>query len=156
MSTDFSHLKKHSQKADETRPFVISYDGEAVRVHCLPATEANKPYWNVIMRRVEDSAQRRKAKLNDKTTAQGRRDDAVVFAEHCIKGWDEDPVDKKQLPLLNTKGDPVKFSPEEAKAFMLALAEHVDYAFDDLRAWLTNPENFVGEAAPGVGSELGN
>jgi hypothetical protein len=150
----FAHLAQHSVQATP-RNFTVTFGGEAVTLHCLVAGEGNKPYWNEVLRKVASAPATGKVKLNDETTRRNRITDAEVFAEHCIVGWDEDASDPAQNPLKDAQGNVVPYSKDEARDFLLALAEHVPYAFDELRNWLANPRNFT-DAALGGGVDLGN
>lgn len=151
---DFSHLKKHAVQGDKPRKFTMVYGDESVTLHCLPAGESNKDFWNAVLRKVA-SAPSTSPAANDKTAAKNRIEDAKAFAKYCLVGWDEDPKDKSQNPMLDAKGKVVPFSDEAAESFLLAVAEHAHYAFDELRTWIANERNFTDAAGDG-GVELGN
>lgn len=110
--------------------FVVKYAGEA-----------NKPYFNEMLRRAEHQ-QKRKAKLNVALLEGNRDRDRELYPQFIIVGW-QDVVD------INKK--PVAFSQEDLKGFMKVNVD--DEEFDGLRAFCRDVSNFRevndGEAAAG-------
>lgn len=150
----FGHFKSYKADGEKALPFVISFRDVSFRIFARPATEANKPYWNFIMRKVEENQQRTAQSLNASTTSEARLRDAEAFAEFCVEGWDEEIADGK-LPLLDADGAPVAFSKDEAADLLRELAINVRPAFDAFRTWVTNETNFMPGKVKGEGSALG-
>ena len=151
----FGHFKSYKADGDKALPFVISFRDVSFRIFARPATEANKPYWNFIMRKVEENQQRGGAvALNASTTSEARLKDAEAFAEFCVDGWDQE-IGDGLLPLLDNDGAPVPFSKDEAAELLRELAINVRPAFDAFRTWVTNETNFMPGKVKAEGSALG-
>lgn len=128
--TDFSHLSKLQIETDKT----ITYDLEDLvgqpSLQVLPATEGNKEYFNAALK-----SQRKNRTSNKNIDAafiqKGRAKDKELYPKYIIKGWSG---------ILDTQGNAVEFSVENAIEFIRALP---DYLFDDLRDFCQNPKNFT-------------
>lgn len=150
---DFSNVEKQDQTA-EPRPFEIHELTTEPVIHFRPATKANLDYWNEVMRRADSGqsqkdirAARKAAKkaggYDPARAKQVQADDAAHFAKFCATAWDD---------VVDASGNEVKFSKSACEAFLTALP---GYVFDRLRAWITNPANFVERDPAEDGREVG-
>lgn len=114
----------------------IAMGGEPPVLLVLPATEANRPYINELLRSRTATAAARK-QITAKTLEQARLDDVELFAKHVVKGWKH---------VVDDDGKPVVFSVEECTNFLLALARHAPDQFDKIRAFCNAIENFRPES----------
>lgn len=146
---DFKHLDKYKVQADKPRKFTFRYADQAVSVYSLPASNSNPDFLNHVSRSAADLGG------GKRTAAQGRQTDSEAIAATCIKSWDEDVNDPKQNPVTDAKGNAVKFSVENAEAFLKAIAVVAPYAFDEFRQWAVDDRNFVPTSTDG-GVTLGN
>lgn len=133
---DFSHLKVLEVSPDKTARYTlhqITVNGKTPTLIVAPATEANKPYFNALLKRAGKMAGALRAgNINAGMIEQNRGEDYDLYPRHVVKGW-EDMVDGKT-------GKDVAFSKEECANF---LSELPDWLFDDLRNWCGNPANFA-------------
>jgi len=119
---------------DKTARFELPcLDGAVLIVK--PATEANKPYFNQVLKNSQvNSRSRRRNALGQKELDQLREMDCRLYPEHVIVGWEG---------LANGDGEAVVFSVEACKDFINELCEHAPWIFDELMLFTKNPENFV-------------
>ncbi len=133
---DFSHLKALEVTAGRTAEYKIHQITVNERTPALtvgPATEANKPYFNVLLRRAGRSARTiRAGTISASLVSENREEDLELYSKFVIKGW-TDMVDC-------STGKDVKFSADECRQF---LQELPDWLFDDLRNFCGNPANFT-------------
>lgn len=132
---DFSHLKALEQKGDTEVPYKLEQIAGAPSIWFLPGTDANKPFMNESLRRANMRARtsRRSKRVTLDTVAAARDEDREIIAKTCAKRWD----------VKDAKGKPVEFSEENVLEFFRALP---DWLFDEIRAFVTDPTNFVDEA----------
>jgi hypothetical protein len=125
--TDFGQLKVQKQ---ETARFKF-YDlvGEPTLI-VKRADEANKPYFNEVLRRAEQ-LQKRKAKLSVDMIQEDRARDRELYVQHVIVGFGDDVVD--------AAGQKVPYNAANATAF---IAQIEDEQFDDLRKFCRDASNF--------------
>lgn len=133
---DFSHLKGLDVSTDKTAEFhlhQITVNGKTPVLIVAPATEANKPYFNALLKRAGKSARQvRAGAISSGMIAENRDEDRDLYPKHVVKGW-RDVIDGKT-------GEDVKFSAKECRAFLEALP---DWLFDDCRNFCGNPANFT-------------
>lgn len=142
---DFTNLKSlevHAEKRVDYTLFQIA--GEPV-LELAPATEANKPYHNALLRRSRRNQRRIQAGAIDAALmAENREDDRSLYAEFIIKGWRR---------MLDAQGKPVPFTLENVKDFLNALP---NWLFDEVRLFASNSQNFVPEVSINVEEAAGN
>ena len=133
--TDFSHLKDH-RLATADIP-IEGIDGMRPLLNCKPATKANKPYFNALLRSERRGLASRGARMTvDQLNAfLGRQRELV--AQHCVVGWEPGSV-------ADAKGKPVAFGRDECLAFLKALPDRL---FDPFLADLQEDATFLEEAA---------
>lgn len=132
---DFSNLAALHVRGDSVRrytfPFALKENSDNLYMDCLPATEANKPFFNASLRRAKGAARALKGKqLSPELVQQIRADDAKLFAEHVIVGWGN---------AFDASGAPLTLSPQLCEEFLTKLPP--DY-FDGLREFCTDADVF--------------
>lgn len=140
--SDFSHLQRLSETR-ETRDFVLyNLEGEPV-LKLRPATEANKPYFNGILRRARKNRGAIQAGVvSGGLVRESRQDDRRLYAQHVLAGWEG---------VTDSAGELVPFNSENALAFLEALP---DWIFDEVRGFAGTPANFL-EDGLNEGAETG-
>jgi hypothetical protein len=130
---DFSHLKALEQKGDAEVPYKLEQIEGAPTIWFAPGTDANRAFQNESLRRANARARqnRRSKRVTREVVAASRQEDREVIASTCAKRWD----------VRDAKSKAVEFSPEACLEFFEALP---DWLFDDIRAFVTDPGNFVG------------
>lgn len=133
--TDYSHLNKLAVSSTKTATYDIMQIEGAPKLTLKAATEANKPFFNALLKRGKASARIIKSKgMNADMLASYRDEDRVLYAKHVITGWSG---------IKDASGKEVSFSQDECSAFLGALP---DYIFDEIREFATNEGNFVDDA----------
>lgn len=134
MSADFSQLSKLQVSNDRTAKYTFyQIEGEPT-LDVAPATEANGPYFNALLKRAKGTVRRMRAGgVNAGMLAENRNDDRDLYPKHIVRGWSS---------VRSSKGSSVEFSVENAKDFLEALP---NWLFDELRTFCNDPANFVGE-----------
>jgi len=132
---DFSHLEQLDVTKDRTAEFTlhsIEVNGVSPTIIVAPATEANKAYFNALLKRAGRSARQVAAgKINAGMIQENREEDRALYPAHIIQGWKD---------MLDADGSEVEFSRENCADFLNALP---GWLFDDLRNFCGKPENFV-------------
>lgn len=134
-SPDFSHLQDLQVSADKTAEFTFfAIKGEPV-LTVAPATEANKPYFNAILKRTRSTARRMKASggLNAALLAQNRMEDCELYSKFIVRGWSK---------VQDKAGKAVPFSAEACLEFLKAIPS---YMLDELRNFCAEQSNFLDE-----------
>lgn len=134
MST-FGHLKKLEVVPGRTREFPL-YDLEEEPVLTVgPATSANKGYNTEILKRGRKvAALINSGNIGEELATILRGDDRKLYPVHVIKGW---------KGVIETGGEEVPFTPENCADFLRALP---DWIFDKVRAFASDPRNFIEES----------
>lgn len=147
--SDFSHLQKLRVNKVATAEYeLVELEGNPVLVGVF-AGEGNKKFYNAILKRTNRNARIRgtKSKNLGRDVKDNREHDRELFPECVLKSWNR---------VLDSSGQEATFSQANCEAFLDALP---DYIFDDLRAFFSNPVNFV-EDESGLSAEdvedLGN
>lgn len=127
---DFSHLKAFEVEAKTARYSMdnISINGVSPVLIVSPATDANKPYFNSLLKK---SAKAKRGALKASTVTDNRNQDKALYAEYIIKGWEG---------LLDAEGVEAPFTVESAKSFLQSLP---NWLFDDMRIFCSDPSNFA-------------
>lgn len=143
--TDFANLKSLEVKAEKTSPFTIyQIEGEPV-LHIAPATEANKPYFNALLKRSRKNQRRiNSGNFTGAIIQENRDNDRELYPRFVIRGWDE---------VIDSSGDAVPFNTQNATDFLQALP---DWLFDEIRNFATDPQSFVNEPTVDVEELSGN
>lgn len=132
--SDFSHLQRLDVGVAETVDYQLyQIDGEPTLV-IAPATEANKPYFNAILRRSRKNMRALNAgSISTGMIDSNRHEDRSLYAAHIIKRWRD---------VRDVEGIEAAFTPDNVRAFLDALP---NWIFDDLRTFAGNPANFLDE-----------
>ena len=133
---DYGYLKDLEVSPDKTARYTlhqITVNGLTPVLIVAPATEANKPYFNALLKRAGKSARAvRAGAISAGMIEENRDEDKILYPKHVIKGW-ENLVDGKT-------GEVTKFSVRECTDFINALP---DWLFDDLSKFCGNPASFT-------------
>lgn len=110
--------------------------GARARIRGRIATDANKPYFNAMLRlggkRIR--AQVRSANLTTEMLERNRLDDAHLYPLHVITGWEG---------IEDEAGKEVPFSAEACEGFFKQLVSDAPWVFDRVRNFFASPESFV-------------
>jgi hypothetical protein len=130
---DFSHLKSLDVR-DKTAPYTIHQIAGAPVLTVRPATEANKPYFNAVLKRSRNNVRALKAgALSQAMIAENREQDRELFPRFVVIGWAD---------VVDSQGAVVPFTAANCADFLRALP---DWIFDDLRNFAGDSVNFAGE-----------
>ena len=140
--TDFSYLKKLEVTGKTADYTIYQISGEPTLI-MKPATEANKPFFNSVLRRSNRNLRAVKGGINSKMIKENREEDRELYPKHIISGWKD---------VIDSKGKTVEFSEKDCADFIIAIP---DWIFDDIRAFAGESSNFFGEVID-VGEKLGN
>ena len=132
---DFSHLKKLEVK-DKTAEYSIDQiEGEPTFV-MKPATEANKPYFNALLKQSRKKVRAvQVGSVNSKLIKENRAEDRELFPKYVIVDWKN---------VTDNKGKKSPFTEENCAQYLEALP---DWSFDLVRAFASTSENFAGYAS---------
>lgn len=129
---DFSHLKKLEVPVEKKAIYRIEELDDAPELVVCPATEANKPFFNAMLRRSRKMARViQSGNINVNTVDSNREEDRELYAKYVILSWSG---------IVDAEGKPVEFSPTLCLEFLKALP---DYIFDGVRQFASNPVNFL-------------
>jgi hypothetical protein len=130
---DFSHLKK-LDVVDKTARFTIAQMASEPVLIMKPGTEANKLYFNAILKRSRSSmAAIRRGTVTERQIAESREKDRQLFPKFVVVGWEN---------VTDREGNQVPFTPDNCEQFLRALP---DWIFDDIRNFAADNANFFGE-----------
>lgn len=100
---------------------------------CLPLTNHNPALLDELVRAASEGPRE-----GEPVTVAGlhavRMRNADKVIRFCLKGWED---------VKGPDGNPVAYTPDLGKAFVLHLAEKVDYQFKELVDELQDPTNFT-------------
>lgn len=131
----FSNLKKLEVKATNVAKFTFYQINGTPTFVIAPATEANKPFFNALLKRSKESARMLRAgKISAEMVEKNRSEDKTLYPAYIIKDWEN---------VYDDNGDKVPFSAEAATQFIAALP---NWLFDELRNFAGDPSNFVVES----------
>ena len=137
--TDFSRFSRVT--TDTARFTFHELEGEPW-IAMKPATAANRPYLNALIKANGGRARRRR--ITAETYGKNQRQDIGLYAQHVVTAWGN---------VFDNQGTAVDLSPETCKDFLSAIP---DYMFDEARDFATDPESYTtsededgdGESAP--------
>lgn len=132
--TDFSHLKQYAVEASKSVDCVLfQLEGEP-SIKMLPASEANKPYFNALLKASRKNIRAiQSKKVNAHTIAENRKEDRILFSKFVATGW---------KGIVDSKGKEVEFTEVNCLGFFEALPNEI---FDELRAFASDVANFINE-----------
>lgn len=132
MTSNFSHLKNLQIQDGHTVEYTFWEIAGEPFLNVRPAGEANKNFFNALLKKNKQSARRsRKAKsVTTETLADARREDIDLFVQYIISGWGR---------VENMDGELVPFSRESCAEFLNAIPGDM---FDSLRIFCLNMDNF--------------
>lgn len=133
---DFSHFQKLEVSPDDTSTYKFSdivVNGVSPVVIVAPATEANKPYYNALLKsQAKRVRQLSRGKVDADMVAENRQEDRRLFPAHVVKGFVDGTV-------IDSDGKAVKFNRDVAADFVDALPDDI---FDAFRNWCATTDNF--------------
>jgi hypothetical protein len=132
---DFSHFKAFAVTSELRAEYsfnAIEVSGKIPVLEIAPATEANKPYFNALLKRgIKYARQVQAGKVSTQALEDNRENDRELYPLYVVKGWQD---------VLDAKGKEVPFTQENVREFLSAIPA---WAFDDLRNFAGNPISFV-------------
>ena len=145
MRFNFSHVRTLPEAT-----FELSELGGNVKLKGRIATEANKPYFNAMLKaggkRLRELA---RGKLSAEMMARNREEDALLYPKYVITGWSGVEAEDRT---------PAVFSAEACAEFFAQLVKEAPWVFDRVRNFFAAPENFLEEeeVAPDPAVVMGN
>lgn len=129
----FEKVKSLAVGANATAEYVFyGIEGEP-SVTGKPATEANKPYLNSVLKKGKRLMRRmRGGKMNVEALKESREQDYQLYPKFVLKGFVKPPI----------RDDGSKAVDEDIEAFMRAIP--IDM-FDDMRSFYSDPDTFRDE-----------
>lgn len=133
---NFDHLKTLEVGGKTTAKYPmhnITVNGMSPTLILSPATDANKPYFNTLLKRASKAVTAiRAGVMTAEMIEDNREEDRELYPEYIVKNW---------INMLDGEtGKDVPFSAKEAKAFFKHLP---NWLLDDLRVFCSNPSNFA-------------
>jgi len=130
---DFKHLEKLDVKGKTADYTLYQIAGEP-KLKLKPATEANKTYFNSVLKRSRRNVRAVQAgAINQSMLEDNRKEDRELYPKYVIVGWDG---------VKDSSGNSVEFSEENCSDFIAALP---DWIFDEVRDFAGRSSNFFGE-----------
>ncbi len=132
---DFGHIQSNKLSAKNTAEFTfhdIQVNGKSPTLILAPATEANKPYFNALLKSQGKKARQvRAGNINTGMIEQNRDEDRDLYPKYIVQGW---------FDVVGADGKEVEFNIEDCIKFLKALD---DFRFDDVRNFAGNPHSFA-------------
>lgn len=132
---DYSHLRALEVSTQTTSEFPldqITVNGVSPVLIVVPATDANKPYFNTLLKRAGKAARViKRGAINSGMIDDNRDQDKELFSKHVIIGWRDQ---------VGADGEEIPFSKQECADFLSCLP---NWLFDDLRTYCSDPANFT-------------
>lgn len=131
MNFDFSKLEIRQGVAWVEMPEL----SDKARIAVRPASEANSPYFNAMLRRSATRARRmaRTDRITAEDAALNRSDDRDLYPRYILVNWEG---------VYDTENKPVPFNEDTSREFCSKLP---DWLFDRIRNVATTPERFLSE-----------
>jgi hypothetical protein len=134
---DFSYLGALEVSVEHTSEYPmhqIQVNGKSPTLIVAPATDVNKPYFNVLLKRSGKTAKQLKAgaQVSTDMLEDSREEDKALYPKYVIKDW-RDMVDAET-------GKDIPFSVADCVKFIEALP---NWLFDNMVKYCTEPSNFV-------------
>lgn len=129
---DFSHLSALEVARDKTARLTlhqITVNGVSPTLILKPATEANKPYFNALLKSAGRTI--RSGVISAGVIEENREEDRDLFPKFVVDGWED---------MVDATGKEAKCDKETAKQFLDALP---DWLFDEVRNFASNTANYA-------------
>ena len=145
----FKHLESLEVPKEATAEFTLydieNPDGTFPVLILASATEANKRYFNKLLRRSRRNMSKVQAQDFDVSMLKANRDDdRVLYPKYVVKGWRH---------VQDVKGKEVTFSEENCTGFIKVLP---GWIFDSVRLFAGKPRNFIEGDLPDEEETAGN
>lgn len=132
---DFSHLKALDVVASSVAEYTfhqITVNGKTPVLTVSPATDANKPYFNALLKRsAKSSRQVRSGNINTGLIDENRDEDRELYPKHIVKSWSG---------VVDANGKDSAFSASNCVDFLSAIP---NWVLDDFFAFCREPANFA-------------
>jgi len=165
----FSNKAKITQVPTRELPLDLDLGGGKQPVLIVRhAGESNPQFWSAALKQA-NAITRRSARITSASINESRQADAKLYARFCVVGWrdvfDSDPRGggafisfdtmkcEELLLYLVEPFDESKYATDEAKRDALAIHQINLKAFESLKTFVSNDENFCEAKVDGV--ELG-
>lgn len=125
----FKNLEKYELETEYVK-FRIPHIEENITLFLLPATQANKPFFNAQLIYFKEHGIK-KPTISLSVLDETRDRERNLYARYVIKGWDG---------VESEYGSPVVFNIEDCQEFLTQLP---DWLFDEIRMFASEPSNFV-------------
>ncbi len=128
MTINFSNFEKLDVDSSMITKFPLDMIRGDVVLMLAPATEANKPYYNALLKKSRKKMGAIASKKVDADTVKGNRDeDRDLYAKYVLVGWEN---------VSDSNGVAVTFDKKVAKQFLDSLP---NWIFDKVRAHASDP-----------------
>jgi len=140
MSNDFSHLRALEVRDKTATVTLFQVSGEPLFV-VKPATEANKSYFNAVLKRTRKNVRAVQAgAISSAMIKENRDEDRELFPKFVVTDWGR---------VKDSNGQDVPFSEEACSQYLEALP---DWLFDEIRNFAGNSANFADGVIDAEGS----
>ena len=127
----FENLKKLELNSEMTAELTLyQVEGEPVLILAV-ANEANKPYFNELLRVSRKNRGRSTNVLSSATVKENRNNDRELYPRFILRGWRN---------VKDTKGNPVEANLENFTEFCAVVP---DWVFDEIRTFAMDIQNFL-------------
>ena len=141
---NFNHLKALDVKDKTAEMTIYQIEGNPVLV-MRPATEANKPYFNAVLKRSRKSVRALQAGgVSAAIISENRAEDRELFPQHVVVGW---------RGVKDVDGNEVPFDKTACAEFLEALP---DWLFDEVRTFAGVSSNYTSEEPIDAETRAGN
>jgi len=142
--SNFNYLKKLEVEGKTARCEIHNIPGEPVLI-VKPATEANKPYFNAVLRQSKRNVRAvQSGAINAAMLSENRNQDRELFPKFVVVGWEK---------VSDADGNFAEFTEENCRAFLDAMP---DWLFDKIRNFAGDCSNFMEDAPVDVESLVKN
>lgn len=125
----FDYLKELEVDKDKTVDYVVEDLNNEPTLFIVPATEANKGYFNALLKKTKIKNVGKK--INTDVLARNRDEDRELYPKYVIKGWSG---------MVDDNNKEVKFDQKICTKFLEMLP---DWIFNKLRNFAATSENFT-------------
>jgi hypothetical protein len=140
MSSNFSHLRALEVR-DKTATVTLFQVKDEPFFVVKPATEANKPYFNAVLKRTRKNARAVQAgAISPAMIKENRNEDRELFPQFVVTDWGR---------VTDDAGQDVPFSEAACAQYLEALP---DWLFDEIRNFAGNNANFADGVIDAEGS----
>jgi hypothetical protein len=123
-------LERFDVKVEDTHEYALPLLDAVLFVK--PATEANKPYFNKVLKKSKKRLNELRRKgVSAEYLEENRDEDRILFPQYIIVGW---------KGMKDKEGNPVEFSVENCEDL---LKQMPNWMFDEIREYVNDVSNFI-------------